>query len=280
MKSLKVKYFFLLILFVGLLLVSCSKAQNKTESTGKTRTNTLKSDKPVLLFDLSHREVFSPDDESPRGMKAAVRLLESSGFKVVENTEPFNAESLSSVNTVFIAGAMEELSKEEVAALKEFVNNGGNLLITIHVNFFVGSLLDSFDFMVTSSPISEEENTFHNNNKDFLVREIVEHPITEGISKISVMGAYGVKGKNDAVQELAFTSKNAWVDLNENGAKDNSDAVGKFCLVAAAEIGKGKVVVIGDDAVFSNMLMNGSENEFLLKNIVKWFIGEVGEGSV
>ncbi|MCX7832037.1 MAG: hypothetical protein N2440_03960 [Actinobacteria bacterium] len=277
--------FILIILLIAMFAFSSCNNPSK-QSTGKNNTEKesneakVKSDKPIVLFDLAHREVFSPSDSGMRGMKKAVSLLRSLGFEVIENQEPFNKDVLSSVNTVMVAGAMSEFTEEELKNIKTYVENGGNLILTVHVNFFMAPLLEELGFQITDSPVSQEEDAFHGSNKDFFVRDIVEHPVTEGIESLAFMGTYGLKGKASDVKELVFSSNNAWLDSNGNEIKDESDVIGKFCLVCVREIGKGKVVVIGDDAIFSNMLIGNDGNMRLLKNIVKWFIGERGEGAI
>lgn len=283
------KKILLLLLILALLpwiFASCERAEKKgpdrsvEKSESEFNSSEPKSGKPVLLFDLSHREVFSPDDEGPRGLFQARQVFERAGYEVRKNEESLTPEKLKDANTVFIAGAMSEFESDEISALKRFVENGGNLLITVHVNFFVQELLDEFGFLITGSPVSESENTFHDNDKDFIAKDFRKHPVSVGIDSVAFMGAYGIKAKEDNAAEIVFTSDNAWVDLNENGTKDKDDFSGKLCLVAAKEFGKGKVVVVGDDAVFSNMLISSSGNKQLLQNIAEWFIGKLGKGVV
>jgi|GEM_PF-263453 len=269
----------LLFSFVSCTDVQKNASENKVQSQSPG-VDFSKFGKPVILFDLAHREVFSPTDPGQRGLKQCVVNLERLGFKVVENTDPFSEATLKGAAAVFIPGAMQPLGENEIKALKEFVRGGGLLLITVHVNYFLQPLLDELGFQITSAPLCDSVNRFHENNKDFIAREIIEHPITEKVAEIAVMGAYGLKGKDERVKELVFTSSSAWVDLNGNDAKDTDEVEGRFCVVAASEIGKGNVVVIGDDAVFSNMLIESRGNNQLLSNIFEWAIGKQGEGAI
>jgi hypothetical protein len=276
----------LIFLTSSIFLSSFSCVDNaKKEKTGDSLENQSavdysKYEKPVILFDLAHREVFSPSDPGPRGLKSCATALKRLGFEVVENTSPFSRSTLKGAAAVFIAGAMQPLGEGEIKSLTEFVKSGGSLIITVHVSYFLQPLLSALGYQITSSPLCDAANRFHENNKDFLAKELVRHPLTENVTGIAVMGAYGLKGKNDSVSELIFTSPSAWVDMNGNDIKDTGDIEGKFCVVAASEFGKGKIVIIGDDAVFSNLLIQNSGNSQLLKNIFEWFIGKRGEGSI
>lgn len=279
-------FIFILIIFLIAMFAFSSCNNPSKQSTGKNNTEKegneakVKSDKPIVLFDLAHREVFSPSDSGMRGMKKAVVLLRSLGFEVLENHKIFDRDVLKSANTVIIAGAMNEFSKDEIMSIRNYVENGGNLILTVHVNFFMARLLEELGFQITDSPVSQVENAFHGSNKDFFVKDIIEHPVTEGIKSLAFMGTYGIKSKSSDVKELVFSSKNAWLDSNGNNVKDENETSDRFCLISVREIGKGKVVVIGDDAVFSNMLINNDGNMKLLKNIGRWFIGERGEGAI
>lgn len=239
-----------------------------------------KEGKPVLLFDLAHREVFSPDDESPKGQKMVYNLFSSLGYEVVRNEEMFTPDVLKESHTVYIPGAMSMFSEEEIKNLKEFVKNGGCLIATVHVNFFMQPLLESFGFQITNSPICQLEKTFHGNAKDFVATNIVEHDITRGISGVAVMGTWGIREFLKDAKVVIFTSDNAWADINGNDALDNSDIRGRFGIIGVYVLGKGKVVIAADDAIFSNALLRNENNKKLIENIVRWFLGETGKGVI
>jgi hypothetical protein len=256
------------------------EAETKSQAKESEPIYPQKEGKPVLLFDLAHREVFSPDDESPRGQKMIYSLFSSLGYEVVRNEEMFTPEVLSSSHTVYIPGAMSMLSEEEIKNLKEFVKNGGCLIATVHVNFFMQPLLESFGFQITNSPICQSEKTFHGNLKDFLATSIIEHDVTQGISGVAVMGTWGIREADKDAKVVVSTSDNAWADINGNDAFDNSDIRGKFGIIGVYESGKGKVVIAADDAVFSNALLGNEGNKKLVENIVRWFLGETGKGVI
>lgn len=101
---------FALTLTVFFFFASCTNAEKyaSKNASGKesTGSDNSKYEKPVILFDLAHREVFSLTDPGPRGLKECAVSLERLGFNVVENIEPFSKAGLKGAAAVFIPGAM------------------------------------------------------------------------------------------------------------------------------------------------------------------------------
>ena len=68
---------------------------------------------------------------------------------------------------------------------------------------------------------------------------------------------------------VASTSPKAWVDLNGDKKLSDGDVVQSFGVVAVGEVGAGRFVVFGDDAVFQNRFLDES-NRQLAKNLSRW----------
>jgi hypothetical protein len=68
---------------------------------------------------------------------------------------------------------------------------------------------------------------------------------------------------------VAHTSAHGWVDLNRDGQMNAADAVGTFGLMAAGSFGRGRYVVIGDDALFQNRFLDAN-NRLLADRLARW----------
>ncbi len=67
------------------------------------------------------------------------------------------------------------------------------------------------------------------------------------------------------------TTNHVWAAGNRNRVYDDGESVvGKVGVVAVAEAGKGKVVVIADDAPMANAFLGVGDNLRLANNIVDW----------
>lgn len=68
---------------------------------------------------------------------------------------------------------------------------------------------------------------------------------------------------------VASTSPKGWVDFNGDKKLSNGDIMQSFGVVVVGEIGAGRFVVFGDDAIFQNKFLDAS-NRQLAKNLARW----------
>jgi hypothetical protein len=178
---------------------------------------------------------------------------------------------LSKYNTYIIAGPTMEFTNAEIAAFHQYVANGGNLLVLLHISSPVARLTESFGILVSNVVISEVADTIKDESQDFYVTRLADHPITKGIQRIAVYGTWGLMAEGDATS-IANTSKEAWGDANRNRIFDEGEHRAAYTLIAAnSRRGAGNVLVVADDAPFANLFYNTAENRKLGKNIVEWF---------
>lgn len=229
-----------------------------------------KSGPEKTVFDLSHKEIFSPVETGPLNYSTFYESMRVPGAEVAVNRGRITAEALKGVDTYIIAGPSAEVGVDEAFALKQFVNNGGNLLVLLHISGPVARLTESFGIIVSNFVIAERENTINGQPQDFYVRRFAAHPVTAGVREVAVFGTWGIKtGEGGGV--VAVTSKGAWADANRNRAFDGGEPVEAFGVVAVKEAGRGKVAVVADDAPFANRFIGIADNRKLADNITKWF---------
>lgn len=229
--------------------------------------------KPRVLFDTSHGEIFSPFRERPVDYSKLARMLGKSGYDVSGNDRRISADVLKGAHLYVLAGPMAEIPPDEVSALVAYVRGGGNLLVMIHITPPVARLTEAFNIYVTNFVISERENIIDNKSQDFHVVRFSGHPVADGLKSIAVFGAWGLMADGDS-SIVATTSDGAWADVNRNRQYDAGEPVQGFGMVAAGLFGKGKIVVIADDAPFANAFLGRDDNRKLAFNILKWFAQE------
>ncbi|MBI5809808.1 MAG: hypothetical protein HZB21_01265, partial [Deltaproteobacteria bacterium] len=87
-------------------------------------------------------------------------------------------------------------------------------------------------------------------------------------------GAWGlmaVGGTEIGAKVVAETSPKAWADINRNRRRDRGETLGSYGIIAVSRHGKGKVVVVADDAPFANKFIKEADNGILAENILRWF---------
>ena len=110
---------------------------------------------------------------------------------------------------------------------------------------------------------------------NFQVTRLENHPLFQGIQHFSLHGVWALLDTRTGVRSIARTSPCAWIDLNGNGQFDKGDARQSFAVAVAGEIGKGRYVVFGDDAVFQNKFLKEG-NLTLARNLAAWLAGSKG----
>lgn len=225
--------------------------------------------RPRAVFDAGHSEVFSPMKDGPVHYSAFRGMFVKNGFKTGILSEPITPERLSGAGIYVIAGPMQGFTQDEIDALRTFVENGGSLLVMLHISAPVAALLPEFGVTVSNFVIAEGNNTIKGAAQDFYLTDLTGHPINAGVKKIAVFGAWGLLAQGRA-RATALTSAGAWADANRNRRYDSGEPRQSFAIIAVCECGKGRVVVIGDDAPFANGFMKEAGNARLALNVIKW----------
>ncbi|MBI5641981.1 MAG: hypothetical protein HY954_00745 [Deltaproteobacteria bacterium] len=248
---------------------SSTPANAKKPSAGQDLTAG-KSASGKVVFDLSHSEIFSPVKKGPLHYTQFYDNIRKSGSEVSLNKKPITPKALERVKTYIIAGPAQPITKDEIETLRNFVNNGGNLLLLLHISGPVAPLSVEFGIVVSNFVISDVAGNINNKSQDFYVTSFARHPVTAGLNKIAVYGTWGLMAEVNA-EVLAGTSDKAWADMNRNREFDKDEPTQSFGVIAANEYGKGKVVVVADDAPFANQFIGEADNKKLADNIIRWF---------
>ena len=223
-----------------------------------------------VAFDAGHGEIFSPAETGTLHYSDFNKEFEAAGASTFISTAPITTATLSQFDTYVVAGPTKEFTEPEIRALHEYVANGGNLLVLLHISSPVARLTESFNILVSNVVISEGVDTIKEQSQDFYVTRLNDHPVTRGIERIAVYGTWGLMAEADA-KSLASTSKEAWADSNRNRTYDEGEQKGQYTLIASSTKGLGNVLVVADDAPFANLFFSTAQNRTLGKNIIEWF---------
>ena len=257
---------------------------------------------PRVMFDEAHNNFHT----STGRYKPFVDLIFSDGYHVAANRKPFTKESLQSYKILIIANALgaEEMddagadrpafTEEECDAVRDWVNNGGALLlIADHAPFGSAAqgLAKRFDVEMSKGFVFDVEHSVPDNPSLLIFsREnklLLDHPITRGrddaerINLIQTFTGQALKGPKGATQILTLAAT----------ANDQADPMGgpKRSVAGQAQglafkFGKGRVVMLGEAAMLSaqvagpdnfKMGMNvpGTDDKQFGLNIMHWLSG-------
>lgn len=224
---------------------------------------------PLVIFDQAHDQRFVIDKEEPLQLSGLAAIMKGEGFDVRSSTVALNDEALATATAVVISGPFKPLASAEVAALARFVERGGRLVVMLHVGSPFAELLQRLEVNFTNYVLYEQENVIDGDPRNFQVKVMDPGPLFGGIDHFSIYGGWALMNSAPGVRVIATTSPKGWVDLNGDSKLSKGDVVGTFGVVASGELGAGRFVVFGDDAIFQNRFLD-EQNRQLATNLARW----------
>jgi hypothetical protein len=240
------------------------------------------------------------------------RTLRADGFVVRASTEPFTPVSLAGVDLLVIANALAEgnqrdwslpnpsaFSPDEIETVHTWVEKGGALLLIADHMPFPGAaeeLAAAFGFWLNNGFATEDAVT-----SPLVFRtadgSLGEHPILDGRSpreRVDSIATFtGEAFRAPPGASILLTLPEGTVSLMPDSAwafEQNTRVVdvGGWAQGAVLEVGRGRVAVFGEAAMFSAqrrgperapMGMNApvaSQNVQFLLNLTRWLVGGPG----
>jgi len=258
---------------------------------------------PVVLFDEAHNNFHTMDGR----YQTTVRLLRQDGFRVKPLREPSSPEHLAGADLLMIANALADenvrewhlptpsaFTREEISAVRDWVEKGGALLLIADHMPFPGAAADlaaAFGAHFLNGFATDSTGSAH----VFMFRRsqgtLAPHPISDGLrpgervdSVLSITGqAFSIDPPLKPVLlvprgTLILMPEEAWVFTSETPVR-----VGDGLVQGAAGVwGRGKVAFWGEAAMFSAQvsgpehrpmgmnLPEAGQNPQLLLNLVRW----------
>ena len=197
----------------------------------------------TILWDTSHGVFVSPT-YGGEGYQPVVdgyyetlaNHLSDNGFTMAVTTGGFTDNNLAQTNVAVVcvtSAVSDPYTPEEVTRLTNFVNSGGGLLImgdrTAAYNANIQPVAAAFgiDDLYVSDVLSDSPVTY-----EIYTSDLADHPVFDGIGNI-------------------FVYASAEMDVSgDTFAIARQEGTGKI-IAAVAEVGNGRVVVIGDSSLWS-----------------------------
>lgn len=224
---------------------------------------------PLVLFDQGHNERFLIDGKGALDLSNLAGVLTASGLEVQAQSAPLTTEALAGARGLVLSGPFAPLGNDELTVVKRFVEEGGRLVVLLHIGPTVSGLLREFGIVHSNGVIREIEQVLGGEPLNFSVSQFKPHPVLHGLSGFNVYGAWALESDNPLAEVVASSGPKAWVDLNGDKKFGHGDAVQSFGVAVAGRQGRGEFIIFGDDAIFQNRFLVG-ENETLARNLARW----------
>jgi hypothetical protein len=251
---------------------------------------------PRVAIDEAHHNFHTAEGR----YKPFAELLRRDGYRVSGLSQRLSAASLAGTDVLVISNALHErnaedwsppnpsaFTREEIAALHDWVEKGGSLfLIVDHMPFpaAAGDLAKAFGVEFRNGHAraghwkEDGLDTFDS------ATGLKESTITRGrsddekVTKVATFTGSAFKPPKHATPVLEFGPKSV---LMERGEKETQEVpIEGWCQGAVMKVGRGRVAVFGEAAMFSAQLagkeqmgMNvpgAEQNHQLLLNVLHW----------
>ena len=236
--------------------------------------------RPVLLFDEAHDErntiawerALELDPDHPE-FHSFVELAEALApdYEIRRGLDSLDSASLSTADVVVISSPTTRFTATEVAAIVQFVQSGGGLLVAQDANPASSSgsnqLAIRFGLLFRSGALRSERGDWDAGS--FRAVADPEHPITFSLDAFQMNWGSSIEWAGD-LQPILESDEHTWQDSNGNGRRDASEPQGPLTVAVAGEVGDGRIVFIGDNAFQDSI--NGT-NRSLFRTALAWLVG-------
>jgi hypothetical protein len=241
------------------------------------------SDYPLSVDDRFYHRIYS--------FHRAFEYLKSQGVRVekYESNEPIDKETLAQCKTLFMnlpSADKEPFLISEIYAIRDFIKNGGSLvLITDHTNCYfhqsrLTPLLYELDIKPQKYGICDRQQALGSEGSGWInIDAFDEHPVTTGLRQIAFQSGGGV----DPRFAVAWSGTESWQDAPimpiygeaalgyyGNFKRDLDEPAGPSGAVLAKNFEQGKIVVVGDQNIFSPFFLQYLDAYRLWSNIFAW----------
>lgn len=187
---------------------------------------------------------------------------------------------------VFILSPDAEYTPEEVAAIREFLAQGGTLVVAGDFDRQTNQLLADLGVAtrLDGTRVRDERN-YERGPALPHATNTTTHPYTAGVDQLTLnyatvlritdtranttrIGA-NVTTRTDAnTTRLVNTSSFAYLDANRNDELDDNETLQTYTVVSLERVGRGEVITVSDPSLFINAMFEQGDNRQFAANIL------------
>ncbi|MBP1913042.1 DNRLRE domain-containing protein [Thermococcus stetteri] len=230
-----------------------------------------------VLIDASHDQYYV----TRVGVNGLIkRINDELSWDVEINDKPLTYELLKDYDVVIILEPKEEFTDSEIKALREYVENGGGLIIASDwYRYFSPSLneiLKGYGAAFEETELMDDDTNSGRPYHPFVGIYNRESPITKFIPDGWMTYYHGctVRVSGNAVWVIKGFETSYAVDPNGNVVHEKGSTP---VVAAAVQAGKGRIVVYGSSRAFSDSYYGKyiASNWPFIKGALLWLVGEI-----
>ncbi|PIP95384.1 MAG: hypothetical protein COW00_12835 [Bdellovibrio sp. CG12_big_fil_rev_8_21_14_0_65_39_13] len=252
-----------------------------------------KREDPLIGVVTGHGEI-SWQEQSKDGLSALKVLLTNSNYLIQEIALSQVNEISSAVSVVVIWGPKEGFFDSEIKVLRDYLKNGGKLLVALDPQIngdklgALRKLITEYDISISNDLVLDRLKHVNQSNGTVPIVEKLnpDHPVTKGIEGVffPLSSSVMIVDNSEKAEVLAETTPfpASWADKNPKelltgkmSYDDKVDTQGPIGLMAISsdKDTKAKVVAFGTSNFILNSYARFSKNFNLVLNSVAWLAG-------
>jgi hypothetical protein len=187
---------------------------------------------------------------------------------LAHQTEAYETDSPDET-VAFIIAPQQEYTPSETARIRQFVSQGGTLVVTAdsnQTNQLLAGL--SVTSRLDGRLIRDERENYQNASLP-VATNVSPHPLTEGVESVTlnygtVINTSAAASTKQSAEEqptyLINTSSFSYLDGNRNNTLDDSEQLASRPVAVSESVGNGRVVLVSDGSLFTNAMLDQSDN--------------------
>lgn len=177
---------------------------------------------------------------------------------IVRNTNTYTGTNPNETLAVIISPE-RAYNPSASASVEKFVRQGGTLVVADDFGQYSNQFLRDIGARARlDGRLVRDERYNHRFPAMPVARNVSNHTLTTGMNALVLNHGTVVRPHNSTV--LVETSRYAYLDENRNGEIDDSETITSFPVATVEDVGRGRVVVIGDPSLFTNAMLDRRGN--------------------
>lgn len=195
-------------------------------------------------------------------------VVESSGADLtVAQLDLDEIELDPNTSALVIIGPTETFSTAEGEIVREFVSEGGVLLLAD--DFGTGNnLLEQINASARFSGKLVMDLAYQKKTEFSVCFDLREDPITTNVSRLLLNYPSSIVVNSSDTDALAWTSVASWLDITGDRTQDWEEPRGPFCILAREKMEQGTIILLSDPSVLINGMREHLDNEIFANNLI------------
>jgi hypothetical protein len=192
----------------------------------------------------------------------------------------FSADSVESLDdlpivpeqAVLVAIPYLEYSQEELSRIKQFIVDGGTLLLMDDYGYGNNVLAYlGVDVRFTNKPLLDPLFCYRNQSMP-RITDFAPEVKESGVDVIMLNHATSLTNTIES-ETVAWSSSSSFLDINENGSWEQGEPKGPFAIATEFRLGQGTLALVSDPSTLINTMVGRDDNY----DFIRCLTGDEGE---